>query len=109
MCGRYTLTNPELVLEELGVGDSGLDLAPRYNIAPTQLAPVVLVRESGRVAELHRFGLVPSWAKSLAIGAKLLNARCETARTKPAFRGALAKRRCLIATDGVLEWKRDTN
>ena len=107
MCSRYTLASPDDVLEELGVRSPSFASKPRYNIAPTQEAPVILIRDGETSAELHRFGLIPSWADDPRIGVRLLNARSETARTKPAFRDALAKRRCLVATDGFIEWKKD--
>ncbi len=84
------------------------DWAPRYNIAPTQLAPVVRQhpKEPRRDVSLLRWGLIPSWAKDHSIGAQMINARSETAALKPAFRDALASRRCLVLADGFYEWKR---
>lgn len=106
MCGRYTLTDPDEVLEELGVMPPA-DLPARFNIAPTQKAPVVLIRGSERVAELHRWGLIPSWAESPAIGAKMINARAESAAGRAAFRDSMRARRCLVAADGFFEWHRE--
>ncbi len=79
--------------------------APRYNIAPTQTLPIVANREK-RVIELARWGLVPTWADDLSIGARLINARGESLSQKPAFRDAFARRRCLVPADGFFEWKR---
>ncbi len=107
MCSRYTLSTPEEVLGELGIAAFSFDTAARYNVAPTHMAPVVVSSGGARVAELHRFGLIPSWADDPRIGVRLLNARSETAKTKPAFRDALEERRCLVAADGFIEWKRD--
>jgi putative SOS response-associated peptidase YedK len=108
MCGRYTLTSPaeaERALGELLSGTSVLaDLPPRFNIAPTQAAPVIANRLE-RSVELFRWGLVPHWADGLAIGAKLINARAESLADKPAFREAIAKRRCLVPADGFYEWR----
>lgn len=130
MCGRYALTaTPEEIeaifaLLELQV------FPPRYNIAPTQ--PVLVLRarleppaalrqpsEDGpgaraprpapafpRELTLMRWGLVPSWAKDLDIGARLINARSETAAEKPAFRAAFRRRRCLVPADGFYEWRK---
>jgi putative SOS response-associated peptidase YedK len=106
MCGRYTLISPDDVLDELGVAPPA-GLRPRYNVAPTDEMPVVLVREGARVCELHRWGLIPSWAESPKVGAKMINARAETAATRPAFRSAMARRRCLVAADGFYEWRRE--
>ncbi len=109
MCGRYTLTSQEgLALEfELAVAEPSTPSEwwrPRFNIAPTQPAPIVANREGPRAIELARWGLVPPWAKSLAQGAQLINARSESAGDKRAFRDALRKRRCLVPADGFFEW-----
>jgi putative SOS response-associated peptidase YedK len=55
---------------------------------------------------MARWGLVPSWASDLSIGYKLINARSETAPSKPSFRSAFRQRRCLIPADGFYEWKK---
>lgn len=106
MCGRYTLVSPDDVLDELGVAPPA-GTRPRYNVAPTDQMPVVLVRDDTRVAERLRWGLVPSWADSPKVGAKMINARAETAATRPAFRSAMASRRCLVPADGFIEWRRE--
>jgi putative SOS response-associated peptidase YedK len=84
------------------------DWAPRYNIAPTQ--PVLVIRQNPKVPfrelSLMRWGLIPSWAKDASGAAHMINARSETASTKPAFRDALKSRRCLIPADGFYEWQR---
>jgi putative SOS response-associated peptidase YedK len=105
MCGRFTLAVPaEQVAAQFQLPDAP-QLAPRYNIAPTQQVAVVRADEGGRTLSLMRWGLVPSWAKELAIGAKMINARAETAAEKPAFRSAMKQRRCLIPADGFYEWQ----
>jgi putative SOS response-associated peptidase YedK len=83
------------------------ELGPRYNVAPTQPIEVVVQRDDGRVLELHRWGLVPSFAKSVNAGNRLINARAETIATSPAFRASFAKRRCIIPADGFYEWRRE--
>jgi putative SOS response-associated peptidase YedK len=83
------------------------DLPPRYNVAPTQPIEVVVQREDGRVLELHRWGLVPAFAKSVSVGNRHINARAETIATTPAFRTSFAKRRCIIPADGFYEWRRE--
>ncbi|HJT33942.1 MAG TPA: SOS response-associated peptidase [Pirellulales bacterium] len=107
MCGRFTLrTEPQQVAKHFELAELPL-FQPRYNIAPTQPAPVIRLDQSGRrVLNGLRWGLVPSWAKDLAIGNQLINARCETLATKPAFRHAFRRRRCLVAADGFYEWQR---
>lgn len=81
---------------------------PSYNFAPTQVAPV-LVAEQEAAADAHvemmRWGLVPGWAKDLKIGAQTINARVETVATKPAFRAAWKRRRCLVPISGYYEWR----
>lgn len=105
MCGRFTLIlDPGDLQDEFDLGGIADDYTPRYNIAPTQ--PVGVVRDaSERKLELFRWGLIPSWAKDISIGSKMINARAETLAEKPSFRTALAKRRNLIPTTGFFEWK----
>jgi len=110
MCGRYTLTSTQGIIEELELATDEPAVAnewwrPRFNIAPTQPAPVVLLRDGARQLEMMRWGLVPHWADSLAIGARMINARVETLDTKPAFRDAVQRRRCLVPADGFFEWR----
>jgi putative SOS response-associated peptidase YedK len=105
MCGRYTLSAAgEQVAGQFGLAEAP-QLAPRYNIAPTQMVPVVRAGPGGRELAMLRWGLVPSWAKDLSIGARMINARAETAAEKPAFRSALRQRRCLVVADGFYEWQ----
>ena len=109
MCGRYSQLRSwsDLVrLYKLTAGQTPLNLPPRYNIAPTQDVPVVrYTREGGgRELVLLRWGLVPFWAKDIAGGYKMINARAETIDEKPAFRHAFQQRRCLVVADGFYEW-----
>ena len=110
MCGRYVLrSTPQRIREAFGI--EGPDTAhseewrPRYNIAPSQVAPVVRLVESERHLDLLRWGLIPSWAKDSSIATKLINARSETAATKPAFRKAFRSHRCVVPADGFYEWQ----
>ena len=107
MCGRYTLTaaDPAAVRSRFEIAES-LDVRSRYNVAPgdTVLA-VTTDRAGGRRGELLQWGLVPSWAKSPDTGSKMINARVETARERPAFRRAFERYRCLIVADGFYEWR----
>ncbi len=107
MCGRYVLYGPgEAIVEAFGL-DALPVFGPRYNVAPS--TPILAVRadarERRRVAELMRWGLVPRWAKDPSIGARLVNARAETIATKPAFRDAFRRGRCVIPANGFYEWK----
>ena len=107
MCGRFTLRVPASVIAEQFSVLEVPDLQARFNIAPTQ--PVAAVRQANpqsRELSMFRWGLVPHWAKDVSIGNSLTNARSETVASKPAFRSAFRKRRCLIVADGFYEWQR---
>jgi len=109
MCGRYRLSRRKQIVEahfSSALGDE--DWNPRYNIAPTQLVPVIRQNPKEPIRELSllRWGLIPSWMKDSSGAAMMINARSETAGTKPAFRDALKSRRCLIPADGFYEWQR---
>ena len=121
MCGRYILASDLDDLQvRFGFEAGALSYGPRYNIAPTQevlvitKAPADIAADNptnniqrGRRAEMMRWGLVPSWAKDISLGSRMINARGETLAEKPAFRAAYRKRRCLIPADGFYEWKRE--
>ncbi len=104
MCGRFTLIlEPEEVQNELHLGKMPEEVKPRFNIAPSQ--PIAVVTDpQTRDVQLFRWGLIPFWAKDPAIGNRMINARSETLAEKPAFKTALARRRCLILADGFYEW-----
>ncbi len=109
MCGRFCFFSPaEAVARLFRVADAQ-DLPPRYNIAPTQAAPVVRADDGRRELTLLRWGLVPFWAKDLKIGNRMINARGETVAAKPAFRQAFRKRRCLVLADGFYEWQKTSS
>jgi putative SOS response-associated peptidase YedK len=112
MCGRYASTSrPDTLVQEFDIDEILGDLpGPDYNVAPTVAVPAVLERRSRvddtvvrRLSPLV-WGLVPSWAKDVKSGARLINARVETVAEKPAFRRAFAARRCLLPADGFYEW-----
>ncbi len=106
MCGRYTLAADEQALvEAFDVPPLGFDLVPRYNIAPSQEAPVVAEDRKGRRAGLLTWGLVPAWKDEPGPG--FINARAESVADKPSFREAFERRRCLVPADGFYEWKRE--
>jgi len=107
MCGRFTLSTPSSAL----AGQFGLsalaELAPRYNIAPTQPVPAVRNGPDGRPTYVSlRWGLIPAWARDAAIGARMINARAETVDKKPSFRDSFRRRRCLVLADGYYEWQK---
>jgi putative SOS response-associated peptidase YedK len=107
MCGRYTLASPtERLAEEFGFDGTSVELAPNYNVAPTQGVAAVLEEGGQRRLEVLRWGLIPPWADDPGIGSRMINARSETAPGKPSFRRAFRERRCLIPADGFYEWQR---
>lgn len=107
MCGRFTLSATTQVLARQFQLTVPIPLEPRFNIAPTQQVPVVRMapEKAQRELALLRWGLVPSWAKDLRLGARLINARAETVGEKPAFRASFRRRRCLVPADGFYEWQ----
>jgi putative SOS response-associated peptidase YedK len=108
MCGRFTLTQPARIAAQFGLDNFAPVepefYTPRFNLAPTQRIVVIPTRDMQREARRMRWGLIPRWAKDAAMGARLINARCEGIDTKPAFREAFKQRRCLIPADGFYEW-----
>lgn len=123
MCGRYATTrDPATLAADFDAVDTTGDGGASYrdfNVAPTKPVLAVVARhprdEEGtpdperteRSIRAMRWGLVPHWAKDPSIGARMINARAESAAQKPAFRTALAQRRCLLPADGWYEWQRD--
>jgi len=106
MCGRFTLTaSGQRLRERFALAAAPPELAPRYNIAPTQ--PVLVIpNRTTRVVRPARWGLIPHWASDPSIGHRQINARAETLAARPAFRAAFARQRCLIPADGFYEWRR---
>jgi len=108
VCGRYTLSVPlSNLVDSFDVAPPDFEYPPRFNIAPSQNAPVIAQDQEGRRMGLLRWGFVPFWAKDPAIGYKMINARSETVADKPAFRRAFERHRCLVPADGFYEWKKD--
>ena len=114
MCGRYTIHESIDDLMDRFNAEAGVaGFPPRYNVAPTESAPIVINATKdketgvspGRVIEMCRWGLVPSWAKDTSGGARLINARGEELTEKPTFRTPLASRRCVVPVSGFYEWK----
>lgn len=108
MCGRYAVTLPVDAMATLFGSADRPNLAPRWNVAPTQLAPMVAIGKAGDTRILQaRWGLRPAWMVKDPPTGPLFNARGETVADKPAFRTAFARKRCLVPADGFYEWKRD--
>ena len=108
MCGRVVQKTP---LGEIRVLFETVNPVPNmaatYNGAPTQSLAVVRLDPDGRRSlDLLRWGLIPSWAKDKTIGPRLINAMAETVATKPSFRDAFRRRRCLVPFDGFYEWQK---
>lgn len=107
MCGRYaSARSVDDIAAAFGISGDDVDEvpAPDWNIAPTKPVPVVLCHDDRRVLTVLRWGLVPSWASDPSVGPRMINARLESLADKPAFRDALAARRCLVPADGWYEW-----
>ena len=106
MCGRFVgYRNLEELMEHFPIDVADAQVTPNYNVAPTQEILALVRYEEQNHLEYLKWGLVPFWAKDKTIGNRLINARSETAATKPSFRNAFKKRRCLILADGFYEWK----
>jgi len=108
MCGRFSSSSkPEQIKKEFKVAvEDPAIFKPRYNIAPSQMIPIVLDRTGERIVAQLKWGLVPSWAKDALIGSRMINARAETLMEKPSFREAYKSRRCIIPASGFYEWQR---
>lgn len=108
MCGRFTLlADAELIAEQFELPQVP-ELAPRYNIAPTQPVAAVRLKPGNGTRELTHlhWGLIPFWSKDPKIGNRMINARSETVAEKPAFRAAFKYRRCLVPISGFYEWQK---
>jgi putative SOS response-associated peptidase YedK len=105
MCGRFVITSPPAALRQIFGYVEQPNFPPRYNVAPTQPIPVVIIENGARHFRLMRWGLLPAWVKDPRKFTLLINARSETIREKPAFKNAIKRRRCLIPADGYYEWQ----
>jgi putative SOS response-associated peptidase YedK len=106
MCGRYSQKHtPQQIAERFEIIDPEFYFEPHYNIAPSQIAPIIIAQEHRRIVAC-KWGLVPFWATDPSIGNRTINARAETLIHKPAFKYAIVKRRCLIPADGFYEWQK---
>lgn len=109
MCGRFVSSSPPDELAKYfdvdETAEQVLDQQPNYNTAPTTDVFVVYQDGSTRRLDSFHWGLVPRWAKDLSVGNRMINARVETVASKPAFRHAFARKRCIVPADGFFEWK----
>ncbi len=108
MCGRFVSSSPpDELAAYFGVDQvAETALEPNYNVAPTQDVYAVVEDDGERHLDAFFWGLVPSWAKDVKIGARMINARAETVADKSAFKPSFARRRCLVPADGFYEWKK---
>ena len=102
MCGRYGIVDPQFIGEHFQLYLELPDLVPRYNAAPSQRLPVIVQQDGNRRLDMMRWGLVPGWAKDTA--KSLINARAEAIDTKPSFRAAFRRGRCLVPASHFFEW-----
>jgi putative SOS response-associated peptidase YedK len=108
MCGRFAQQRPASELAEIFAAEPlADDPGPRFNVAPTDEALVVVQREERRAITAFRWGLIPHWAEDAKVGSRMFNARAETLTSSPAFRDAFQRKRCLVPVDGFYEWKRE--
>ncbi len=111
MCGRFTqdVTDDGLIdLYGLDREAAGVVTRSRWNGAPTQDFVICRADGAGKTSlARHRWGLIPAWARDIKIGARLINARSETVHSKPSFRSAFRRRRCLVPANGWFEWQRE--
>jgi putative SOS response-associated peptidase YedK len=106
MCGRFvSYRDLEALRAHFPIDRVEATLSPNYNVAPTQMISAIVRQDDENVLRTFRWGLVPLWAKDPSIGNRMINARSETVDSKPSFRNAFQKRRCLIPADGFYEWK----
>lgn len=108
MCGRYTLFKTSELEKRFNTRPPAFELHDSYSVAPGQILPVIMQSEHGRTLEPMKWGLIPQWAKDPNIGYKMINARAEGIFDKPAWRGPIKYRRCLVPATGFYEWKRES-
>jgi putative SOS response-associated peptidase YedK len=108
MCGRFSQQRPASELAEIFSAEPLVDdPGPRYNVAPTDEALVVVQRDDRRGVTAYRWGLIPHWADSAKVGSRMFNARAETLVDAPAFRDAFQRKRCLVPVECFYEWRRE--
>ncbi|MBI5302641.1 MAG: SOS response-associated peptidase [Chloroflexi bacterium] len=107
MCGRFIIQSDlEQIQLAFNIAQVNAEVKPNYNVAPTQQVVAVVQRDGQNVLDAMRWGLIPVWAKDMAIGSKMINARAETVAEKASFKRPLKSRRCLIVADGFYEWQK---
>ncbi len=111
MCGRFAASAPSnRLVDRFGLDDvatEAADIVPSWNVAPSATIRAILCRDGRKRLEALRWGLVPSWSKSVSGGAKMINARVESLTVSASYRTALTRRRAVIPMDGFYEWRRE--
>ncbi|GAB2490656.1 SOS response-associated peptidase [Algoriphagus taiwanensis] len=105
MCGRYSLSKSKIDLEERFQAEMLADFKPRYNIAPTQLVPVI-TSDSPKGFSFFYWGITPDFGQNKPVAQKLINAKAETVHEKISFKTSFQSRRCIVPADGFFEWKK---
>lgn len=106
MCGRYSFSHSKDKIEKRFDLKVTEPWKPRYNIAPTQVAPVITNRNPGEMS-FFRWGLIPNWSLNDSVAPNLINARAETIFSKAPFKHAIHSTRCLVPADGFFEWRKE--
>lgn len=104
MCGRYSFTQTKEKIEKRFSVEVPSTWKPRFNIAPTQIVPVI-TNKNQKALSFFRWGLIPSWSLNESTGSNLINARSESVLTRSPFKQIVNSHRCLILADGFFEWK----
>ena len=106
MCGRFVQNFTfETFQQSFNIQTAESEIPPNFNVAPTQEILTIIKHDNENKLERVHWGLVPFWAKDVTIGSRMIKARAETVSSKPSFRNAFKKRRCLIPASGFYEWK----
>ena len=106
MCERIVIPDRGEVEQELSVNNPWWSFSTRFNVAATQSVPAARMHDKESEGVMMRWGLVPYWAKDIKIGFSTINAMAETIDTKPVFREAFHRRRCIVPVDNFYEWKK---
>ena len=107
MCARFTVSNSQGMAARLQVVGEKLELVPRYNVAPSQVVPVVVLKDADRTLQIQRFRLIPAWSKEGPPKYATFNARAEDIEQKATYRRPFQRQRCLVPADGFYEWKQE--
>jgi len=110
VCGRYAAARDAAEIAEWFEAEQlpAVELPHRYNVAPTNEVYIVRDEDGTRSVATASWGLIPSWSKNASHASRMINARAETVASKPAYRSAFRKRRCLVPADGYYEWRAPT-